>query len=106
MGFGNAVDSWSTVVYPPDVRKCETCHNPKNGAAQTNAWLTTPNRAACGARHSNVNFVTGLNHINLPEPDDKQCAQCHIPQGELEFDASIIGGHTIPQYPPPCRASW
>ncbi len=98
VGFGNAVDIWSTVVYPPDVRKCVTCHNPKNGAAQTNAWLTTPNRAACGACHSNVNFVTGLNHINLPEPDDKQCAQCHIPQGELEFDASIIGGHTIPQY--------
>ena len=24
------------------------------------------------------------------------CAQCHIPQGELEFDASILGAHTIP----------
>jgi OmcA/MtrC family decaheme c-type cytochrome len=24
------------------------------------------------------------------------CAQCHIPQGELEFDASIKGAHTIP----------
>jgi len=98
VGFGNAVSSWSKVVYPPDVRKCKTCHNPSNGAAQTNAWLTTPNRAACGACHSNVNFVTGLNHVNMPEPDDKQCAGCHIPQGELEFDASIIGGHTIPTY--------
>jgi len=98
VGFGNAVSSWATVVYPPDVRMCKTCHNPKNGAAQTNAWLTTPNRAACGACHSNTNFVTGLNHVNLPELDDKQCAQCHIPQGELEFDASIIGAHTIPAY--------
>jgi OmcA/MtrC family decaheme c-type cytochrome len=98
VGFGNAVDSWSTVVYPPDVRMCKTCHNPNNGAAQTTAWLTTPTRAACGACHSNVNFLTGLNHVNLPEPDDKQCAGCHIPQGELEFDASIIGAHTIPEY--------
>jgi OmcA/MtrC family decaheme c-type cytochrome len=98
VGFGNAVSSWATVVYPPDVRMCKTCHNPSNGAAQTNAWLTTPDRAACGACHSNVNFVTGLNHVNLPEPDDKQCAECHIPQGELEFDASIIGAHTIPEY--------
>jgi OmcA/MtrC family decaheme c-type cytochrome len=98
VGFGNAVSSWPTVVYPPDVRMCKTCHNPSNGAAQTNAWLTTPTRAACGACHSNVNFVTGLNHANQVELDDKQCAQCHVPQGELEFDASIIGGHTIPTY--------
>jgi OmcA/MtrC family decaheme c-type cytochrome len=98
VGFGNAVDSWSKVVYPPDVRMCKTCHNPKNGAAQTNAWLTTPNRAACGACHSNINFMTGLNHVNLPQIDDNQCAECHIPQGELEFDASIVGAHTIPTY--------
>ena len=99
VGFGNAVDTWANVVYPPDVRNCaKTCHNPKNGAAQTNAWLTAPDRAACGACHSNINFMTGLNHVNLPQVDDKQCAQCHIPQGELEFDASIIGGHTIPGY--------
>jgi len=62
VGFGNAVSSWSKVVYPPDVRKCKTCHNPSNGAAQTNAWLTTPNRAACGACHSNVQLRDG------PEP--------------------------------------
>jgi OmcA/MtrC family decaheme c-type cytochrome len=42
--------------------------------------------------------MTGLNHINLPEIDDNQCAGCHIPQGEIEFDASIIGAHTIPTY--------
>src|ERR1019366_1832916 len=94
-----SLSDWQTVVYPADVRNCaKTCHNPKNGAAQTNSWLTTPTRAACGACHSNINFATGLNHVNLPQVDDKQCAGCHIPQGELEFDASIIGGHTIPAY--------
>ncbi|HXN45658.1 MAG TPA: OmcA/MtrC family decaheme c-type cytochrome, partial [Bryobacteraceae bacterium] len=46
--------------------------------------------------HDDVNFVTGKNHVNLPEIDDSQCATCHIPQGELEFDASILGAHTIP----------
>jgi OmcA/MtrC family decaheme c-type cytochrome len=94
-----SLSDWQTVVYPADVRNCaKTCHNPKNGAAQTNAWLTTPTRAACGACHSSINFASGLNHVNLPQVDDKQCAGCHIPQGELEFDASIIGGHTIPAY--------
>ena len=95
-GFNNAVSDWSTVVYPADVRRCQTCHNPKNGAAQTNNWLTKPSRAACGSCHDDVNFASGQNHVNLPQADDNQCAQCHIPQGELEFDASIMGAHTIP----------
>jgi len=51
--------------------------------------------------HDNVNFATGLNHAGgLPEIDDNQCAECHIPQGELPFDASIIGAHTIPTFAP------
>jgi OmcA/MtrC family decaheme c-type cytochrome len=96
VGFQNAVNDWSTVVYPADVRRCQTCHNPKNGAAQTNSWLTHPTRAACGSCHDDVNFATGANHPGGPEPDDSQCANCHIPQGELDFDASILGGHVIP----------
>ena len=96
IGFQNSVNDWSTVVYPADVRRCQTCHNPKNGAAQTNAWLTTPTRAACGSCHDDVNFATGANHAGGPQVDDTQCTNCHIPQGELEFDASILGAHTIP----------
>ncbi len=96
IGFQNSVNDFSTVVYPADVRRCQTCHNPANQAAQTNVWLTTPSRAACGSCHDDVNFATGTNHVNLPQVDDSQCAQCHIPQGELEFDASILGAHTIP----------
>ena len=37
------------------------------------------------------------NHVNLPQVDDTQCATCHIPKGELEFDASIQGAHVVPQ---------
>ncbi|HTS24584.1 MAG TPA: OmcA/MtrC family decaheme c-type cytochrome [Bryobacteraceae bacterium] len=96
VGFGNAATDWSSVVYPADVRRCQTCHNPQNGAAQTNNWLMAPSRAACGGCHNDVNFATGLNHVNLPQVDDSQCTNCHIPQGELEFDASIKGAHTIP----------
>jgi OmcA/MtrC family decaheme c-type cytochrome len=96
VGFQNSVTDWSTVVYPADVRNCQTCHNPKNGAAQTNVWLTKPTVAACGSCHDDVNFMTGVNHPGGPQPNDNQCATCHIPQGELEFDASILGAHTIP----------
>jgi OmcA/MtrC family decaheme c-type cytochrome len=98
----NGYSDFSSVVYPSDAasvadaRNCQSCHNPSNGAAQTNVWLTTPSRAACGGCHTDVNFATGLNHVNLPQVDDSQCAGCHIPQGELEFDASIKGAHTVP----------
>jgi OmcA/MtrC family decaheme c-type cytochrome len=100
IGYQNSVNDWSTVVYPANIERCETCHNPKNGAAQTKAWLTTPSAVACGSCHNNVNFATGANHPGGPQPDDSQCAQCHIPQGELPFDASIIGAHTIADQAP------
>ena len=43
------------------------------GAAQADAWLKNPSRAACGSCHDNVNFATGENHVNLPQVDDNQC---------------------------------
>src|SRR5271157_1563898 len=104
-GFTGYTD-WSTVVFPHnpgDPRNCAgSCHNPKNGAAQTSVWMTKPSRAACGSCHDDVNFATGEiayagdpTPPHLPEIDDTQCTGCHIPQGELPFDASIIGAHTV-----------
>ena len=63
--------------------------------AQANAYLK-PTRAACGACHDNVNFATGENHVDLPQISDNQCANCHTPDGEVEFDVSIKGAHTVP----------
>jgi OmcA/MtrC family decaheme c-type cytochrome len=99
IGFQNSVNDWSTVVYPSnpgDPRNCQSCHNPKNGASQTTAWFTTPTAAACGSCHDADNFATGKNHAGGPQPDDSQCSTCHIPQGELQFDASIMGAHVNP----------
>src|SRR5450759_4740467 len=87
---------WSTVVFPSDPRRSESCHEATTGAAQGDVWLKNPSRAACGACHDNVNFATGANHVNLPQVDDNQCAGCHIPKGELDLDASIQGAHVIP----------
>ncbi|MCL4401679.1 MAG: OmcA/MtrC family decaheme c-type cytochrome, partial [Acidobacteria bacterium] len=97
IGFQQSVNDFSTVVFPAvSPANCQMCHKP--GPAQANAWLTNPSRAACGSCHDNVNFATGENHVNLPQVSDNLCSQCHIPQGENEFDASIIGTHTIPQF--------
>ena len=87
---------WSTVILPSDPRRCAECHDATTGAAQANAWYTNPSRAACGACHDDVNFATGANHVNLPQVDDTQCTNCHIPKGTLDLDASIQGAHVIP----------
>jgi OmcA/MtrC family decaheme c-type cytochrome len=99
------VSNYSTVVDPASAQRCEVCHQQTTGAAQAKAFLTNPTRVACGSCHDNVNFVTGVNHPGGFQLDDTQCAQCHIPQGEYPFDASIMGAHvvatdTAANYPP------
>jgi OmcA/MtrC family decaheme c-type cytochrome len=96
IGFQGAVNDWSTLVLPSDPRRCEVCHDQKSGATQANAYLTKPTRVACGSCHDDVNFASGANHVGGPQVSDEQCANCHIPQGELEFDASIKGAHLVP----------
>ena len=86
---------FSDVGFPADVNNCQVCH--EAGTKQADAWLT-PSQAACGSCHDNVNFATGETHVNLPQVSDNQCANCHIPQGELEFDASIKGAHLVPRF--------
>ena len=96
IGFQGSVNDWSTVVLPSDPRRCEVCHDQNSGATQAIAYLTNPTRAACGSCHDNVDFATGANHDGGPQISDNQCAMCHIPQGELDFDASIKGAHVVP----------
>ena len=86
---------FSQIVYPADDRRCTTCHDASK-ATQANNYLTKPGAAACGSCHDDVNFASGKNHPGGPQIDDNQCADCHIPQGELDFDASIKGAHVIP----------
>jgi OmcA/MtrC family decaheme c-type cytochrome len=96
IGNANSLHDWSTVVYPADVRRCETCHAQNVKAAQGTAYMTRPSRAACGSCHDDVNFATGDKHAGGPQISDNLCATCHIPQGEIDFDASIKGAHVVP----------
>jgi OmcA/MtrC family decaheme c-type cytochrome len=96
IGFNQSVADYSTVIFPANVQRCESCHEQNTGAAQARAYLTKPTRASCGSCHDNVNFATGENHVAGPQISDNLCASCHIPQGELDFDASIKGAHMVP----------
>ena len=94
-GYMGAISNFSTVIDPASAQRCEVCHSQTTGAAQDKAFLTEPSRAACQACHDDVNFVTGANHPGGIQNDDKECADCHIPQGEMPFDASIMGAHVV-----------
>jgi OmcA/MtrC family decaheme c-type cytochrome len=94
VGFGNAVSDFSDVHFPAvGPNNCQMCHEP--GGKQGDFWLTKPTRAACGACHDTVNFATGEGHVGLPQATDNLCSTCHIPVGEIDFDASIKGAHTL-----------
>ncbi len=96
IGFNQTVFDASTIQWPQDVRNCATCHQK---GIQSDNYKNNPNRAACGACHDDVNFATGEKHgsggIQL---DDSQCRNCHPAETDVEFDLSVVGSHTIPQY--------
>jgi OmcA/MtrC family decaheme c-type cytochrome len=94
-GYMNVISNFSTVIDPANPQRCEVCHDQTTGAAQAKAFMTEPTRAACGACHDDVNFATGANHPGGFQADDTECANCHIPQGETPFDASIMGAHVV-----------
>jgi OmcA/MtrC family decaheme c-type cytochrome len=101
IGFGQGINDYSDVTFPQDVRTCETCHD--GSGTQSLLYATNPTRASCGSCHDDVNFATGEiagggQHAGGPQVSDRLCAGCHIPEGDLEFDASVKGAHTIPRF--------
>jgi OmcA/MtrC family decaheme c-type cytochrome len=94
IGNQQSVHDYSEIGYPMDVRNCTSCHPEE--AAQGHVWYSKPSRAACGSCHDDLDWVTGMNHAGGPAADDSLCSVCHQPQGDREFDASVMGAHTIP----------
>ena len=90
-----AWSDFSDVGFPSGMDELKTCTVCHQKAPQSANFSTAPTRAACGACHDDVNFASGANHVNLPQVSDKQCADCHKPSGDTEFDASIKGAHTV-----------
>jgi len=88
-----SLTDFSEVVFPQDLRNCDTCH--AEPAVQHEAYLLNPTRASCGSCHDSVVWSSGENHVGGPQISDNLCAFCHFPEGELEFDSSIKGAHTI-----------
>jgi len=89
---------FSTVAFPQDIRNCYYCHegtDPAKKPLQAANWYSYPSAKACGSCHDNLDFATGEGHEAGPATDG-ECANCHVPQGDAEWDISIKGAHTVP----------
>ena len=101
IGNSQSVHDYSEIEFPvlnqeqPGVIDCAACHERRNDTAKQKDQYLTPNRQACGSCHDNINFATGENHANLPQVTDANCSRCHQAQGDMEFDVSVKGAHTI-----------
>ncbi|MEZ4293469.1 MAG: OmcA/MtrC family decaheme c-type cytochrome [Polyangiaceae bacterium] len=85
IGFGQSVHDFSTVGYPQELQRCDTCHT----GAQGQIWQQKPTRKVCGSCHDSVSFVdpppAGQTlHAGGEMLDDTKCTVCHPPAGGLE----------------------
>lgn len=93
IGNQQSVHDYSHVVFPQDVRNCDTCHE----GANADYHKTVPSVAACGACHDDVNFATGAGHgPGIPQANDDGCKFCHAGTMVTEFDNTVPGTHVIP----------
>lgn len=97
IGFNQTEVDFSKIGFPANPSNCTACHVQTGASAGSQATaMYNPTRTACGSCHDDINFDTGKNHI--VQEDDSRCSQCHRPEGEREWDLSVKGAHTIPEF--------
>ena len=88
-GFGGRDIDYSEVVFPQDVRNCETCHQESDEATpDASNWRLVANRTSCGACHDDIVWESDTEGHpgGFVFSDDTQCLDCHGP------DATINNG--------------
>ena len=93
IGFGGRLHDWSDLVWPQDIRNCETCHEEDDpDTPQASNWRLVPNRAACGTCHYDDGVAgsghdyaieDGVHPLGLVFTDDTQCVICHGPDATV-----------------------
>lgn len=95
VGFGGRVHDWSDLVWPQDIRNCQTCHEEDDvSTPQAGNWRQVANRAACGTCHYDDGMPgngeheyaieNGTHPAGFQFTDDTQCLDCHGPNGTVE----------------------
>ena len=99
IGYSQRVHDYSTVAFPQDVSRCETCHT----GAQGDFWQTRINKANCTSCHDRTSFDAVIPdggytaHGGGPGFNDNACTACHAAGSAV---ASVVTKHLTPQRDP------
>src|SRR5210317_1875266 len=84
IGFGGRPHDYSDVVFPQDLRNCQTCHQDSDPTVpQAGNWKEVQNRSSCGSCHDRIDWDGSKNDPELLHPfdivfvDDSNCVVCH-----------------------------
>lgn len=94
VGYGGSVHDWSDLVWPQDIRNCQTCHDEDDvDTPQASNYRLVMNRAACGTCHYDDGtpgngehefaIQDGTHPGGFQFTDDTQCVDCHGPTGTV-----------------------
>ena len=79
IGHGGSTHDYSAVVFPQDVRNCQTCHNDSDtNTPDASNYFEVANRAACGTCHDDIDWENN-GHNGVSFFDDTLCLDCHGP---------------------------
>ncbi|MDX1508560.1 MAG: OmcA/MtrC family decaheme c-type cytochrome, partial [Woeseiaceae bacterium] len=97
IGFGGSVHDYSNIVFPQDVRNCQTCHQESDpNTPQASNWRLVANRDTCGSCHDDIDFAAGGHPGGFVFNDDTQCLDCHGPTATVNNgDARIDVAHAL-----------
>jgi OmcA/MtrC family decaheme c-type cytochrome len=109
VGYGGSEHDWSDLVWPQDIRNCQTCHEETDtNTPQASNWRLVQNRAACGTCHyddgiddngkHDFAIEDGIHPFDQEFADDTQCAICHGPDSDIAGGAVRVATvHAIPE---------
>ncbi|MBT8107707.1 MAG: OmcA/MtrC family decaheme c-type cytochrome [Gammaproteobacteria bacterium] len=86
IGYGGFPHDYSDVVFPQDVRNCQTCHQDTDPTVpQAGNWQLVQNRETCGSCHDWIDWDGSkgdpdLLHLGQAWDNDAGCAGCHGPE--------------------------
>ena len=96
IGYMGSVHDYSTVHFPQEIARCESCHD----GAQGERWQTTASRQACGACHDNVTWSgdpSAGEIVHVPaQSTDTNCMLCH---GDGSIEPTALR-HLMPSFDP------
>ena len=85
IGYGGQPHDYSDVVFPQDLRNCQTCHQDSDPSVpQAGNWKEVQNRVSCGTCHDWIDWDGSKNdpdllHLGQTWNNDTVCAGCHGP---------------------------